>query len=69
MTVENTRKVNRQEKIPGKTGLIKEVFQLITHLYSSQSRQIAAKKANGWELAENEAKKTVGLDGGGEASL
>ncbi|PKU44486.1 hypothetical protein llap_5209 [Limosa lapponica baueri] len=63
-TVENAGVENSQEKIPGKTGLVEEIFQLITHLYQSQSRQIAAKK-NGWELAEDEDKTAVGLDGGG----
>lgn len=63
--MENAREENSQEKIPGKTGLVEEIFQLITHLYRSQSRQIAAKKKNGWELAEDEDKKAVGLEGGG----
>lgn len=63
--MENSREENSQEKIPGKTGLVEEIFQLITQLDRSQSRQIASKKENGWELAEDEDKKTVGLDGGG----
>lgn len=64
--MENAREEYSQEKIPGKTELAEEIFQLITRLGESQSRQIAAKKENGWELAEDEDKKTPGLDAGGE---